>query len=210
MTEGGAQQLRDEYLARLDQAIADLPWRVANELRSGIAEELDGLDVGEVQERLQQLGDPNRIAAAAREEAGPPAPAPVVVVAPSMPAPGAKPPMVDTKWFAIVGALVLGIGTFAFPLVGWVIGVALVTSSRFWRRWEKAVAILLPFGVAALVAVTSAVLKLSWVVAPTASANPLLPMSYGVWNLAVLALVLIPVGALWLLWLLRGRRTPRP
>ena len=40
-----AQRLRDDYLARLDAAIADLPWRIANELRMGIIEELDGLEV---------------------------------------------------------------------------------------------------------------------------------------------------------------------
>ncbi|MGN8025150.1 HAAS signaling domain-containing protein [Microbacterium sp. 22242] len=203
-----AQQLREDYLSRLDAAIADLPWRVANELRSGIAEELDGLDAAAVRARIAQLGDPAQIAAAAGEESGSTPPAPVVVVAQ---APVAKPPAVDAKWFAIVGALALGFGSLLFPVGGWIIGIGLVTSSRFWRRWEKAVAILLPFGVWALVYAASAVAKLIWVTTPDdgGASNPLLPASYDLARSGfIIALVLIPVGALWLLWRLRGRDAP--
>ena len=214
MTEAEAQSLRDDYLGRLDTAIADLPWRVANELRSGVAEELDGLDATETRLRIAQLGDPVRIAAAAKEETGSAPPAPVVVVSPApVPAPAAKPAMVDTKWFAIVGALVLGIGTFVFPIGGWVIGVALVTSSRFWRRWEKAVAILLPFAVCVVIGLVS-VLGALWQVGGPASgpgaSNPLLPSGLAMWHTSLLlGLFVIPVGAAWLLWRLRGREVPR-
>jgi len=211
MTEAEAQSLRDDYLGRLDVAIADLPWRIANELRSGIEEELDGLDVAELQSRIVQLGDPVRIAAAAKEETGSAPPAPVVVVAPA-PVPPAKPAMVDTKWFAIVGALVLGIGSFLFPIGGWVIGVALVTSSRFWRRGEKAVAILLPFAGWGLLYAAALVSKLIWVEAPAdgGASNPLLPTAYDLAHSSLIAAIFfVPVGAAWLLWRLRGRETPR-
>lgn len=213
MTETEAQNLRDDYLNRLDAAIAELPWRVANELRSGIAEELDGLDAAEVRERIAQLGDPVRIAEAAKDEAASAPPAPVIVVAPaSLPAFGAKPAMVDTKWFAIVGALVLGFGTFVFPIGGWVIGVALVTSSRFWRRWEKAVAILLPLPVFLLIALVLFLGALWQGPAPSSgsgASNPLLPSGPGVWHAAILlAFYTIPIGAGWLLWRLRGREAP--
>lgn len=212
MTEAEAQSLRDDYLGRLDAAIADLPWRVANELRSGVAEELDGLDAAAMRLRIAQLGDPVQIAAAAEEEAGtaPPAPpAPVVVMAP---VPFAKPPMVDTKWFAIVGALVLGAGTFLVPFGGWIIGVGLVTSSRFWRRWEKAVAILLPFAGWGLLYAAALVSKLIWVEAPGGggASNPLLPAAYDLAHSSlIVAIFFVPVGAAWLLWRLRGRETPR-
>lgn len=210
MTEVEAQSLRDDYLGRLDTAIADLPWRVANELRSGVAEELDGLDAAEKRLRIAQLGDPVRIAAAAKEETGSVPPAPVVVVSPA-PVPSAKPAMVDTKWFAIVGALVLGIGTFVVPIGGWVIGVALVTSSRFWWRWEKVVAILLPFAVGVVIGLVS-LLGALWQGGGSASgsgpSNPLVPSA--MWHTSILlGLFVIPVGAAWLLWRLRGREVPR-
>ena len=211
MTETEAQNLRDDYLNRLDAAIAELPWRVANELRSGIAEELDGLDATAVLERIAQLGDPVRIAEAAKDEAASAPPAPVIVVAPApapLPAFWAKPAMVDTKWFAIVGALVLGFGTFVFPIGGWVIGVALVMSSRFWRRWEKAVAVLLPFVAWALMFFLSALLRALSVWSTSDSRNPLLPAAYDLANVAFVLMILIPAGTLWLLWRLRGRDAP--
>lgn len=211
MTGTEAQSLREDYLSRLDAAIAELPWRIANDLRSGIAEELDGLDAVAVRERIAQLGDPELVAAAAREEAEPPVP--VVVVAPAPPpAPGAKPAMVDTKWFAIVGALMLGVGTFVIPIGGWVIGVALVTSSRFWRRWEKTAAILLPVPVL-LLTLPISFLGALWQGGGSASgpgpSNPVLLPGLALWHTAILlAFFTIPVGAAWLLWRLRGRETP--
>ncbi|MFJ4165076.1 HAAS signaling domain-containing protein [Microbacterium sp. NPDC089698] len=211
MTGTEAQNLREDYLSRLDAAIAELPWRVANELRSGIAEELDGLGAAEVRERIAQLGDPVRIAEAAREESASAPPAPVVVVAPapaSLPTFGAKPAIVDTKWFAIVGALVLGFGSFVFPIGGWVIGVALVTSSRFWRRWEKAVAVLLPFVAWVLMFFLSALLRGLSVWSPSDSRNPLLPAAYDLANVAFVLMILIPASTFWLLWRLRGRDAP--
>jgi hypothetical protein len=208
-----AQRLRDDYLARLDAAIADLPWRIANDLRTGIIEELDGLDVDGVRERIARLGDPELVAAAARDETDPSSSAPVLMVAPSAPPiPLIKPPMVDTKWFAVAGAIVLGVGTFLVPIGGWVVGVALVTSSRFWRRWEKAVAILLPVPVCLLIALIS-FLGMLWQgpepgAGPGAS-NPLLPSGIALWHTAILlAFFTIPVSAAWLLWRLRARETP--
>ncbi|WP_295010286.1 hypothetical protein [uncultured Microbacterium sp.] len=227
MIDRDAQQLREDYLARLDSAIADLPWRVANDLRTGIAEELDGLDAAGLHQRIAQLGDPVQVAAAARdeEEANP---SPIIVVAPATPAaPSPKPPMVDTKGFAIAGALVLGAGSFLVPFGGWVIGVGLVTSSRFWRRWEKTVAILLPLAVAVLlffVSLAGTLLQApsdgaganplgqqgnGGFFAPGAGANPLLPSGLDLWHSSILIAVLaVPVGALWLLWRLRGRVRP--
>ncbi|KJL33143.1 HAAS signaling domain-containing protein [Microbacterium azadirachtae] len=215
MTETEAQNLRDDYLNRLDAAIAELPWRVANELRRGIAEELDGLDATAVRERIAQLGDPAKIAEAAGDEAASAPPAPIIVVAPA-PAPlpvfWAKPAMVDTKWFAIVGAIALGFGTFVFPIGGWVIGMALVTSSRFWRRWEKAVAILLPLPVCLLVLLVSFLGVLWQGPVPSSgsgASNPLLPSGIALWHTSILlAFYTIPIGAAWLLWRLRGREAP--
>ncbi|MBS1905507.1 MAG: hypothetical protein JST33_02840 [Actinobacteria bacterium] len=210
MTEAEAQSLREDYLDRLDAAIAELPWRVANDLRSGIAEELDGLDAAALHARIGQLGDPAQIAAAAKEETGSAPPAPVVVVAPA-PVPVGKSPMVDTKWFAIMGALLLGFGGIVAPMVGWIVGVAFVTSSRFWRRWEKSVAILLPFATAVLAWLASTAASTFWVVEPDsegAGRNPFVPTA--AWNLSMIVIVMTVVCALWLLWRLRGRDVPLP
>lgn len=208
MTETDAQHLREDYLNRLDAAMAELPWRVANDLRGGIAEELAGLDVAALQTRIAQLGDPMQIATAAREETRSGPAAPVVVVAPA-PAPVAKPAMVDTRWFAIVGTLLLGFGGIVAPMVGWIVGVAFVTSSRFWRRWEKTVAILLPFATAVLAWLASVAASTFWVVEPNSEGvgrNPLVPTA--AWNLSMIVIVMTVVCALWLLWRLRGRDRP--
>ncbi|OZB89285.1 MAG: hypothetical protein B7X41_03585, partial [Microbacterium sp. 14-71-5] len=97
---------------------------------------------------------------------------------------------------------------FVFPIGGWVIGAALVTSSRFWRRWEKAVAILLPFVAWVLMFLLSALLRGLSVWSSSDSRNPVIPTAYDLANVALVLVVLIPAGTLWLLWRLRGRDAP--
>lgn len=58
MTEKTAAELRDDYLARLDEAMRGLPHGVASDIRGGIAEELDGLDAEATAERIDRLGTP--------------------------------------------------------------------------------------------------------------------------------------------------------
>ncbi|WP_372469103.1 hypothetical protein ACCO44_07240 [Microbacterium maritypicum] len=62
MTETTADTLREEYLARLDEAMRGLPHGVASDIRGGIVEELQGLDAADTAARIARLGDPVAIA----------------------------------------------------------------------------------------------------------------------------------------------------
>lgn len=208
MTEPTSEDLRRDFLGNLDAAMADLPHGVAMEIHDGIAEELNGLDAGATAARIAQLGDPDTIAREAQAEV--PASGPILV-APSERADRSKekPPVVDTRGFAIASALVFAFGGFVVPVVGWFVGVVLVSSSTLWRRWEKVVAIALPFAVAVLIAVVLGVVRLitsSNVPTGEPEHNPLLPSSLDLWHSSILLVfLLIPIIGGWLLWRLRRR-----
>lgn len=68
MNDIDATRLRDDYLARLDEAMRGLPHGVAGEIRQGIVEELEGLDADATAERIERLGDPAGIAREAQDE----------------------------------------------------------------------------------------------------------------------------------------------
>jgi len=207
MTQTIADGMRDEYLARLDAAMSSLPHGVAGEIRSGIAEELAGLDVAELSARIADLGDPAVIAREARAQTEV-APIPLPVVQ--------KSPVTHTRGFAIAAAITLSAGGIIVPIVGWIVGVALVCLSPLWKAWEKAVAIIVPFVAVVLSAVVGGTF---WGVADFESgstsgtgggslgSNPLLPTWYDVtWpGILVIGVLLIPLSGLWLLWRLRGR-----
>jgi len=208
MTEPTAEELRRDFLGHLDAAMADLPHGVATEIHDGIEEELDGLDAGATAARIAKLGDPHTIAREARAEVPDGGP---ILVAPSERADRSKDklPVVDTRGYAITSALVFAFGGFVVPVVGWFVGAVMVSSSALWRRWEKAVAITLPFAVAALIGVAT------WIGSLVASSgapvggqehNPLIPSGLGLWHSSILlAMILIPVIGGWLLWRLRRR-----
>lgn len=209
MTEPDAERLRRDFLERLEAAMTDLPHGVATEIHGGIEEELEGLDAEATAARIAQLGDPGTIAREARAEV--PAGAPVAVTAPERPArTTAKVPFVDSRGYAITSALVFAFGGFVVPVVGWFVGAVLVSSSTLWRRWEKAVAIVLPFAVAAVIALA---IWIGSLLSPSAGSsepgnNPLVPPmgGLGLWHSSILLVfVLIPVIGGWLLWRLRRR-----
>ncbi|WP_435746897.1 HAAS signaling domain-containing protein [Microbacterium sp. PMB16] len=214
MTETTAEELRDEYLARLDEAMRGLPHGVASDIRGGIVEELEGLDAHETAARIAHLGDPIDIAREAQDEV-PPAPAYVVatpVAAPAAP----RPPATGTRGFAITAALTLSFGGIVLPVLGWFVGAALVCFSPLWKTWEKVTAIVVPF----VLFTVSAVLVMTMTGFASSSSgsssgtgagpeamNPLVPAWYDlIWfGVMVLGALLIPASGLWLLWRLRGR-----
>lgn len=212
MTENAAQELREEYLSRLDQAMRGLPHGVATDIRAGIEEELHGLDAPATAERIARLGEPAEIARGAQEETpGGQAVAQPPLVAPPTP----RGPVAATRGFAITAALALGFGGFLVPVLGWFIGVVLVSLSALWKTWEKVVAVLVPFVVTGLsflavsvfAGVSSGVSgdSSSGTGSEVAAANPLVP-GIGEWHvLILLGFLLIPASGLWLLWRLRGR-----
>ncbi|MGW8483261.1 HAAS signaling domain-containing protein [Microbacterium sp. NPDC055903] len=212
MIDIDADRLRADYLARLDTAMSALPHGVAAEIRSGIEEELAGLDAAATAARIAQLGDPVAIAREAQDEV--PATPVVVVSAPVAAPPAPRPPATTTRGFAIAAALTLSFGGIVVPFIGWVVGAVLVSLSPLWRTWEKAVAIAVPFVtatvsilIASSFSVVTAVDQSGSFAAP--ESNPLVPASYDlVWSGAlVIGVLLIPASGLWLLWRLRGRTT---
>lgn len=203
---------RTDYLAHLDAALRDLPHGIAAEIRSGVAEELAGLDGDALAARIAELGDPAAIAREAMDAGGyfPTVP----VIAPQVAAPPR--PATRTKGFAIAAALVLSFGGFVVPFLGWIAGVVMVCLSTLWRRWEKVVAIVVPLAAGVFAAAwtipvfsftTEGPFEDSGSGLPPEAANPLLPGVYDViWSVPVLlAFLLIPASGLWLLWRLRGR-----
>lgn len=222
MTESFSADPREEYLARLDDAMRDLPHGVAADIRSGIAEEFHGLGPDDVAARIAQLGDPAEIARRAREELPSGAlTGALPAAAPSLPAPVApRPSSTTTRGFAIAAALTLSVGGFVVPVVGWFVGAVLVSLSPLWKTGEKVVAIVVPF----VLAVTTGILVsgmgfLAFESGGESSGgsggsgpaevvnNPLVPTGYDMFwtGLMVLGVVLIPMSGLWLLWRLRGR-----
>ncbi|MEV4775743.1 HAAS signaling domain-containing protein [Microbacterium sp. LWH12-1.2] len=211
MSENEAARQREEFLARLDAAMRDVPHGVAMDIRRGILDELEGLDADATAERIARLGDPMLIAREARMGgADAAAPAPVVVAAES------REPMTQTRGFAIIAALSLGFGGFLIPVVGWVIGAVLVGLSPLWRRGEKVVALVAPFVVVGLSALIISLLSgfgssgstsdAAGALATPAANNPLVPTGYDLWHSGFLfAFLLLPASGLWLLWRLRGR-----
>jgi hypothetical protein len=129
-------QLVSEYLGRLETAAAELPPDRRIELLEEIREHIEAAraagaaaDEAAVRTLLDRLGEPEEIVGAARDEQAPPytvgATAPQTMV-PTRPGTGLE----------ITAVLMLTIGSF-IPLIGWVVGVFLLWSSRRWRTGEK-------------------------------------------------------------------------
>lgn len=199
-TELTGDELREGYLQRLDHALAEAPHGLANELREGIAEELNGLDANATAARINALGAPEDVARAALAEGAGAASGTAYVAA----EPAQKPPLVETRGYAVGSAIALGLGGIVIPLVGWIIGAALVSTSRFWRSREKLWAVLFT------PATIGVLLLLAFLTYPLSSSdvaqNPLLPTGYDlIWSAAVAGLIVAPFTGLWLLLRLRGR-----
>ncbi len=214
-----AAELRDDYLRRLDAAMGSLPHALAVDIRSGIAEELDGLDETAMAGRIAELGAPADVASAAAAEASAAPPTALSAGLSSAPSAHVDPRQspLETRGFAIASAIALGLGGLVVPVAGWLVGIGMVSYSRMWRLREKLWAVFAPFLAVAL----------SWAIflatdALTADAtpdcvgvcppvaNPLVPAVYDmVWSGVIFGYIIgAPLGGLWLLLRLRGRTRP--
>lgn len=116
-----------DYLRRLDAATAALPPDERAEIREGISAHLaealspTATDV-EVRNTVAALGDPYEF-----------------VAQPAHPAPAAVPaqPASGRGALEIAAVVLLLIGAFIVPLVGWVAGVVLLWTSKAWTRGQK-------------------------------------------------------------------------
>ena len=127
------ERLVEDYLRRLDRALDDLPrsrrTELVREIRGHIDEaraDLPPGDVAGVMTVLDRLGDPDAVAAEARDE---------------HPIAAQRSTRLETA--ALVLLLACGL---LLPVVGWLAGVALAWMSRIWSTRDKLVATLVPPG----------------------------------------------------------------
>ena len=127
MTTSTVDQLVADYLDRLDRAAGTLPYDQGRELVDEIGGHIASAraagaaaDAAAVRTMLDRLGTPEEIVAAARD-AGLPPPVP------------ARPPGTGLELAAV---LMLTAGSF-LPVLGWLVGVVLLWSSRRWTAGEK-------------------------------------------------------------------------
>ena len=112
------------YLKRLESALAQAPADLRTEIVAGVREELDGLESDAAAERIRELGDPATIAAEALEGV----PAEAVAAKPS------------SVYLGFTLALLV-VGGYLLPVVGWLLGLALVIASPVWSRREKRITV---------------------------------------------------------------------
>lgn len=125
--ENPAQAAVADYIERLRRASADLPDGPREELVDNISAHLEETSGGatteaQVRTALDELGTPEEVAAAAREESG------------------SRPARTDTGLFYDVAAvLVLLVGGFVVPVVGWFAGVVMLWAGPRWTGAQKVV-----------------------------------------------------------------------
>jgi HAAS domain-containing protein len=131
ITKTTQHRLVREYLRHLDRALAGAPRPAARELRGQIAAHLnDALtpDASEAEVRtvLDQLGTPETLAAEIT-------PVPVSYA--------------RARWVDVLALLLLSFGALVFPVIGWLVGAALLASSPRFTGRQKALGLLVwPLG----------------------------------------------------------------
>ena len=121
-----AAELVERYLQRLRAASADLPGAQRDELLGDITAHLaeavpEGADELTARRALDALGAPEQVAAAARAENG--------TVTGSSPG--------SAQAFDVVAVLLLLLGGFVVPVLGWIAGVMMLWSSPRWPEGDK-------------------------------------------------------------------------
>ena len=122
-----ADKLVADYLKTLDRELRGVPSARREELRGEISEHiaearagLDTEDESSVREILTRLGDPSEIAASERPST-----------------------QGRAGWREIVALILLPIGGILLPIIGWVVGAALLWASEAWSTKDKLVGTLL-------------------------------------------------------------------
>jgi hypothetical protein len=118
-------RLVEDYLKELDRSLANLPSAQRKEMVADIEEHIDHQlsELGpapsdsEVRNLLNRVGDPDDLAAEARDRFDVPAPEP--------------------RWTDYLALVLLPIGGLLVPLLGWLAGVVLLWSSRVWSDRDK-------------------------------------------------------------------------
>lgn len=187
MTATHADSIIDGYLKRLDGELSSLPASRRKEVSSQIAEhiaqaraELTDESDADVLTILDRLGEPDEIAAEARERFDVPADRPGLV--------------------EILALVLLAVGGFVLPVppVPWLLGVALVWRSRIWTPRSKYFGAYLPL-------VVGLALLLIGALAEGVMSGHLVLVPF---FFAGIAAILLPLGSAVFLGFKMGRRLP--
>ncbi|HYT78589.1 MAG TPA: DUF1700 domain-containing protein [Actinomycetota bacterium] len=131
----------DEYLGRLQRSMRNLPAgrrsEIVEEIEEHIEEMLAEMEAtasdADIRNALERLGDPDDIAAEARERFG---------IRPANP-----------SWTDTAAVILLPIGGLVLPVIGWIVGVVLLWISDVWSIRDKLIGtlvvpggLLLPLG----------------------------------------------------------------
>ena len=214
-------QVVRSYLSELQAALIGVPTEVSDEIVAGIAEELSGLDAATAATRIEGLGDPIFIAAEARAEAGVSAAAgqgagasgvgaAVGGAAVGSAAAGGTviggaagtQTAADPRWYTVVASVFVALGGVVIPILGWIVGIAMVWLSKSWRTWEKWVATVLPFAVVLVAWLVGALVNLlSQGGSPESGGlnEPQFGNASPLSSLFLIVLINVIVG-IWLLW----------
>ena len=127
------------YLQRLDRALSDLPAdrrrEIVAEIEAHIAAETarmtDEPSDAKVMDLLDRIGEPEAIAADARETTG------------------VKPAAAPGRALEITALILLLVGGLLLPVIGWIVGVILLWASSAWTTRDKLIGTLIvPGGLA--------------------------------------------------------------
>lgn len=194
MASSPTPQVVRTYLEQLEATLSGVREDVRRDIVAEVAEELRGLSAPDAAARIEALGDPAFIAAEARAEAAAPGVAEPAAPGGSQPAPPASG---DARWYVVLAALLVAFGGVVVPVIGWIVGIALVWLSKTWFPWEKWVATLTPFAAVALTGlITALTLNLQMGGFP------------GMRGMFLLAILVNVVVGIWLLWRAQGRTRP--
>ncbi|WP_224390347.1 hypothetical protein [Pseudonocardia sp. ICBG1293] len=126
-----AHEVVERYLSRLRSATADLPDAQRTELLADIRAHLaevvpEGSDELTARRAIDALGAPEQVAAAALAESDAPSGDGV-----------ARRGAGSAQAFDIVAVLLLFLGGFVVPVIGWVVGVVMLWTSPRWETRDK-------------------------------------------------------------------------
>jgi hypothetical protein len=128
MIEGMAKDPVRRYLAGVEAALHDVQPELRDELVEGLSEELQGLSPAAARARIKQMGSPSVIAAEARIQ---------VARQSDIPATGRRE---DPAWYSAIGVLFITVGGIFLPVVGAIVGYAMMWTSRDWTKKDKKIA----------------------------------------------------------------------
>ena len=119
----------EDYLTELDSLLTGVDPATREGLLHGIREELSTLTPADADARLRALGDPAFVAASVRAERG------TLTLQKE-----------DAAWYSILTVLLLTVGGFIIPVIGWLAGLVMLWASRTWAVSHKVIGTLVALG----------------------------------------------------------------